>query len=89
VSNKAGKPSLVDRMTENKRRISYARVCIEISAIGEFIHSFGLVDEGDEGDGVDVTVEYPWLPKGYVVCKVFGHDREKNKKIETKMNKRR
>jgi len=70
IASTIGRPIHVDQATATKKRLDYARVCIEISAGDE------LPDEvivKINGDAVAVRVEYQWIPPKCTACKVFGH----------------
>ncbi|KAK3204589.1 hypothetical protein Dsin_018635 [Dipteronia sinensis] len=77
IASVVGKPLYADSLTESMKRISYARVCIEIDAICELVDSFDLF-MGDNsgpnlGESVEILVEYQWKPKICTECKSFGH----------------
>ena len=59
------------------KRISFARVCIEIDATCDLVDSFDLFmgDSSDPklGENVEILVEYQWKPKICTECKSFGH----------------
>ena len=59
------------------KRISFARVCIEIDACCDLVDSFDLF-MGDNldpkpGENVEILVEYQRKPKICTECKSFGH----------------
>ncbi|KAK3212588.1 hypothetical protein Dsin_017294 [Dipteronia sinensis] len=77
IASAVGKPLYADSLTESMKRISYARVCIEIDATCELVDSFDLF-MGDNsrpnlGESVEILVEYQWKPKICTECKFFGH----------------
>ncbi|KAK2637511.1 hypothetical protein Ddye_032303 [Dipteronia dyeriana] len=77
IASVVGKPLYVDSLTESKKRISFARVCIEIDTTCDLVDSFDLF-MGDnkypkQGEKVEILVEYQWKPKIYTECKSFGH----------------
>ncbi|KAK3221973.1 hypothetical protein Dsin_008998 [Dipteronia sinensis] len=77
IASAVGKPLYADSLTESMKRISYARVCIEIDATCELVDSFDLF-MGDNlgpnlGESVEILVEYQWKPKICTECKTFGH----------------
>ena len=71
-----GKPLQVGRMTAKRRRITYARICIEVDAKDDWISSFELdIPNPPEGsEPIKIHVEYQWTPIRCNVCKCFGHD---------------
>ncbi|KAK0588873.1 hypothetical protein LWI29_006507 [Acer saccharum] len=77
IASAVGKPLYVDSLTESMKRISFARVCIEIDATCDLVHSFDLFmgDSSDPklGENVEILVEYQWKPKICTECKSFGH----------------
>ena len=81
VASAIGRPIQVDRMTATRRRITYARICIEINAETEPIFELDVqyrnpITGGNES--VKVNVEYQWTPSRCTKCLVFGHDCSKN-----------
>jgi len=86
VASAIGKPLQVDRMTATKRRISYARVCIDMSAenepIEELTVQFNNPKTGNR-EAVNVKVQYQWTPTRCAKCKSFGHNCEKKTQVPT------
>lgn len=70
IASSIGRPIHVDHATATKRRMDYARVCVEISA-GDELPSEVVVRSN--GESVIIKVEYQWLPTKCAECKVFGH----------------
>ncbi|KAK8698495.1 hypothetical protein V6N13_114607 [Hibiscus sabdariffa] len=66
-----GHPLYMDSVTASKQRLSYAKVCIEIST-KSFIPDSIEVKLRD-GSSVSVGVEVPWLPPKCDRCSIFGH----------------
>ena len=73
IASMIGKPLHVDKMTASRRRITYARICIEIDAMDDWITSFELESVGNKSL-VTIYVEYQWTPSRCSSCKCFGHD---------------
>ncbi|KAK3225850.1 hypothetical protein Dsin_005712 [Dipteronia sinensis] len=73
-----GKPLYADSLTETMKRILYVRICVQIDATSKLIDSFDLLmGEGDEhnnGESVEILVEYQCKPKICPECKSFGHN---------------
>lgn len=70
IASSIGRPIHVDEATAGKKRLDFARVCVEISANDD------LPDEivvRANGEAVTIRVEYQWLPPKCSECKVFGH----------------
>ncbi|KAK3198344.1 hypothetical protein Dsin_021759 [Dipteronia sinensis] len=77
IAGAIGKPLYADSLTESMKRISFARVCIEIDASCDLVDSFDLF-MGDSsnpklGENMEILVEYQWKPKICTECKSFGH----------------
>ena len=76
IASYIGKPLHVDRMTASRRRISYARVCVEVRGDLNLIDKFAI--ETNDGKGnttlLDIDVEYQWRPSRCSSCSTFGHD---------------
>ena len=72
-----GKPLHVDKLTASCRRISYARICVEVSAAHELQKSI-ILDAEDPIIGsverLHLKVEYQWTPLRCSKCMKFGHD---------------
>ncbi|KAL6984535.1 hypothetical protein U1Q18_052622 [Sarracenia purpurea var. burkii] len=66
-----GIPLFLDRATDSKQRISYARVCVEVNA-GKPLKDSILVKCG--GAIVEINVEYQGLPSVCSQCHSFGHE---------------
>lgn len=71
IAGAIGKPLHADRMTSEKRRISYARICIEVDASKDLTKEFYL--QCENGEWTTVLVEYDWRPSVCSLCRVFGH----------------
>ena len=90
IASAIGKPIYVDCMTAACRRISYARICIEVSAEDELLKTLEIGSDDTtygEPEKVSLKVEYPWTPVRCAHCKKFGHDCARNPKpIHTNTN---
>ncbi|KAK3212619.1 hypothetical protein Dsin_017325 [Dipteronia sinensis] len=77
IASTVGKPLYADSLTESMKRISYARICIEIDATCDLVDSFDLFIEDNSDtnhdESVEIFVEYQWKPKICSECKSFGH----------------
>ena len=80
VASTIGKPLQVDRMTTTKCGISYAMVCIDMSAenepVDELTVQFNNAQTGNR-ESVNVKFQYQWTPIRSAKCKSFGHNCEK------------
>lgn len=64
-------PLSLDKATEQRRRVHFARVCAEV-ACGDDLPDTIMVDIEEVGQ-VEVSVEYAWKPIMYTLCKSLGH----------------
>ena len=71
IPSAIGKPLHLDSLTENRSRLSFARICIEVDWNSEF-PKFALLNLGN-GKFTTVRIEYPWVPHICSHCQVFGH----------------
>ncbi|XP_043717563.1 uncharacterized protein LOC122665474 [Telopea speciosissima] len=71
IGSVIGKPIITDKMTRSMERLSYARLCVEVSANEELPLSVPVY--GDGGFVFNQRVVYDWKPPLCVHCKVFGH----------------
>lgn len=70
IGSAIGKPIHVDEATSKRRRLDYARICVEIEASDELPTDIAI---SVNAESVMVGVEYQWLPPRCENCKVFGH----------------
>ncbi|KAF8012225.1 hypothetical protein BT93_I0377 [Corymbia citriodora subsp. variegata] len=70
VASAIGKPLYVDQRTEQLKMISFARVCVELSATKPCHDSITVFLNGETRM---VDVEYEWKPLSCLSCGVFGH----------------
>ena len=61
----------LDSPTENRFRLSFARICIEVDLNCDFPKS-ALLKLGND-KYTTVRIEYPWVPHSYSHCKIYGH----------------
>jgi len=61
----------MDKATAAGEIISYARCFIEINAANQLPKFVTL--EMEEGEQIDVPVEFEWVPHIYKKCYTFGH----------------
>ncbi|XP_043687595.1 uncharacterized protein LOC122638812 [Telopea speciosissima] len=71
IGSVIGKPIVTDKMTRSMERLSYARLCVEVSADRD-LPSFVPV-YGDDGLVFYQKVVYDWKPPLCKHCRVFGH----------------
>ncbi|XP_048128436.1 uncharacterized protein LOC125312849 [Rhodamnia argentea] len=70
IASAIGNPLYVDAQTEGMKRLSFARVCIEIKATQPRPEVITLRWDGDL---IPIGVEYEWKPPSYGACEVYGH----------------
>ncbi|XP_039169494.1 uncharacterized protein LOC120293803 [Eucalyptus grandis] len=71
VASALGKPLYVDQRTEQTKSLSFARICVEITANKPSCESIELVLNGKT---IEVGVEYEWKPVACNGCGIFGHN---------------
>ena len=71
LASAVGKPLFTDKMTADKDRITFARVCVEIK-VGAKLPEVVMVQD-ETGNIVEQKIEYEWLPVSCGNCGVFGH----------------
>jgi hypothetical protein len=71
-----------DSITEEQKRLGYARVLVEIDMESECPKEIVICRAN--GDSVNIGVEYPWLPPKCSLCGGFGHAVYACSKKETK-----
>ena len=78
LASAIGIPLYADHATESRKRISFARVCVEIEATRPLIDEFTLdilsqEDPTKIADSIPIRVTYQWKPQVCTYCKLFGH----------------
>lgn len=58
----SGEPICLDKATEERRRIDFAKVCVEVHCYDELPESIDVEVEG--GEFFEVNIEYPCNHKG-------------------------
>ena len=71
IASAVGKPLHMDSHTENRTRLSFARICIEIDLSSKLPKTASL--NSGNGKYTTIRIEYPWLPQNCSNCQVFGH----------------
>lgn len=72
-----GKPLFMDKLTAAQQRVSFARICVEVTAGAELPKSVHYYDEN--GTACTQEVIYEWMPSQCPSCKTFGHNCEQPK----------
>ncbi|KAE9445459.1 hypothetical protein C3L33_22645, partial [Rhododendron williamsianum] len=60
LASSVGKPLYADEMTETAKRISYAKICVEVDVNASLPHSVDLLMSS--GKLVSIAIKYPWRP---------------------------
>lgn len=81
IASSVGKPLYEDEMTETAKRISYAKICVEVDVTASLPHSVDLFTAS--GKMVTIAIKYPWRPVKCGSCKVFGHFDWSQKVVQT------
>jgi hypothetical protein len=71
VASGIGKPLYADKVTEEQKRLGFARVLIEIDVQSDCPKELTICRSN--GATITVGVEYPWLPPKCSTCGNFGH----------------
>ena len=71
IASVVGKPLHMDSLTENRTKLSFARICIEIDLSSKFPKTTRL--NLGNGKYTTIRIEYPWVPHNCSHCQVFGH----------------
>lgn len=74
IANVVSKPIALDRIAKEKRRLTFARVCVEISSDSVMPSSIGVRSRGRD---FTIPVSYEWKPRKCSKCHSFGHRSEK------------
>ncbi|XP_074304625.1 uncharacterized protein LOC141639376 [Silene latifolia] len=72
IANLVGKYVKMDLDTQDKIRLSFARIMIEVPMDEKLTEKVKFLDES--GNVVTVTVEYEWRPVSCTSCKGIGHE---------------
>jgi hypothetical protein len=84
VASGVGRPLYADKVTEEQKRLGYARVLVEIDTKSECPKEVIVCRKN--GENVAIGVQYPWLPPKCSLCGGIGHaayacaKKEKNEK---------
>ncbi|XP_043696797.1 uncharacterized protein LOC122647479 [Telopea speciosissima] len=71
IGSFVGQPIVTNKMTRSMERLSYTRLCVEVSAEKELPLSVPVY--GDDGFAFNQKVVYDWKPPRCKHFKVFGH----------------
>ncbi|TYK26656.1 DUF4283 domain-containing protein [Cucumis melo var. makuwa] len=79
VAGAVGKPISLDLATKERRRLSYARVCVELEGGSNMPSEITVNLRGVE---FNVSVNYEWKPRKCNLCGAFGHSSSKCSRSE-------
>ncbi|KAF7113421.1 hypothetical protein RHSIM_RhsimUnG0127600 [Rhododendron simsii] len=71
IASALGKPLYADDLTEKGQRLSFAKICVEITVDSPLLDVIEV--EYANGGSSLVKVKYPWTPLRCSECCVFGH----------------
>ncbi|KAI0499557.1 hypothetical protein KFK09_017763 [Dendrobium nobile] len=70
IASKIGIPIAVDALTAAKTRLTYARICIQVSTTSSFPDTVSVAIEGDV---IKLQVQYEWKPIPCASCGSLAH----------------
>ncbi|XP_074283509.1 uncharacterized protein LOC141608057 [Silene latifolia] len=82
IAGLVGKFVRKDLATQDKTRLSFARVMVELTIDQVLKEKVRFLDEG--GHVVDVRIEYEWKPMSFSICKGLGHGSQHCRKAKPK-----
>lgn len=71
IASAIGKPLYANELTEKCKRLSFAKICVEVDVSSELLTTVEVVNA--RGESCDISVKYPWKPSKCSSCQVFGH----------------
>ncbi|GAV81192.1 DUF4283 domain-containing protein [Cephalotus follicularis] len=71
IASVLGKPLHMDVNTTKRLALTFARVCVDMTATSTFPDN--IILELEDGNTTTIGVEYPWRPTSCTLCKVFDH----------------
>lgn len=71
IASVAGKPLYVDQRTNQMKMVSFARVCVEVTANQPRVEKAKVTLKGVSRV---INIEYEWLPIACPDCNAFGHN---------------
>ncbi|KAG6508184.1 hypothetical protein ZIOFF_033555 [Zingiber officinale] len=74
IGSEVGKPLYTDNLTRTRERLEYARLMVEIPAIGERVHEVPITLP--TGVQVDLKIIYEMVPDFCQTCNKLGHQSE-------------
>lgn len=71
VRSAVGNPLFTDTLTEERKRMNYAHMCVEIDMNCKYPNNVTIVV--DDRKAYNLSVEYNWRPPKCTICEMFGH----------------
>ncbi|KAF5204535.1 Rna exonuclease [Thalictrum thalictroides] len=73
IASMVGEPICMDDQTASISRLNFARICVEVPVNHEYkkVVNFSMKEKS-----VDISIEYPWIPKSCTKCNKFGHSHQ-------------
>lgn len=71
IASAAGKPLYVDQRTDQMKMLSFARICVEITANQPRVETAKVTLKGVSWT---INIEYEWFPIACPDCSMFGHN---------------
>ncbi|KAF5183443.1 zinc ion binding / nucleic acid binding protein [Thalictrum thalictroides] len=81
VASLIGEPICADEASMRQQRLSFAKVCVEVTTLHKFDKSIKLNMGGDEV--ITLGIDYPWIPSICSICNSFGHKTSKCAKAKS------
>lgn len=77
IASGIGKPLYADVLTEKGQRLSFAKICVEVTVDSPLPDVVEV--EYANGSSAFVATKYPWKPSRCSECRVFGHTEARHK----------
>ncbi|KAI8551298.1 hypothetical protein RHMOL_Rhmol06G0174900 [Rhododendron molle] len=77
IASGVGKPLYADDLTEKGLRLSFAKICVEVTVDSPLPDVVEV--EYANGASASVVAKYPWKPTRCSECRVFGHTEARHK----------
>ncbi|KAL3744820.1 hypothetical protein ACJRO7_013998 [Eucalyptus globulus] len=71
IASAAGKPLYVDQRTDQMKMLSFARICVEVTANQSRVETAKVTLKGVSRS---INIEYEWFPIACPDCNTFGHN---------------
>lgn len=71
IASAVGIPLYANSLTEDGKRLSYARICVEVTVDSVLRDHVNVLYSN--GNSATINVHYPWKPLSCTKCLIFGH----------------